>query len=348
MLKLAPIFWLLILLPATGWAQGSETISLLEQKRDLLGGHQSRLTSMLEEQSKRIGRLKALPAGVRRDFQLDNALRDNQSLATKLTDLRGQIRTIDNQLTALFDQAISSTHDPAARARLEQHKASLKEKQNLDQSHIITQGKASPWDSAEDLDEKADLLQDSEEKVRRQLQKVHLQLARLENRAQLKRHGRALEDNPFYESSARRTGQVKRVTSTVIEGGASSAPPSAGQQGEIPAPTNNSKTNTDSFSDPSAAPTESEGRVYLDENNGAGPTPGPVTRREYDEVVSIRDVMDPSILQDLNDQSKPDTIKARLTTLQRAQQDLAQMANQLSNQAKKLRLRAKDLRNQKK
>jgi prefoldin subunit 5 len=294
---------------------------------------------MLGEQGKRIARLKAQPAGVARDYQLAAALRDNQGLATRLTQLGAQIRIATDELRNAYGAAIARARDPEQRRQLEQRLARL----NAAGSHIriVTKEKVNPLDSADDLNEKADLLQDSEEKVRRQLRQVQAQLAQLEHRVKLQRHSKSVDDNPFVEESPRRTGQAKRSTleSAPAGGGTARAttPPSPGaladSSAEVPAGfTGSAKTN-------SPAPPPS----------GAGDTSyaGVSGRGGLEVIVSIRDVMDPSILNDLKQSTKSDTLTARLAALKKASGRLRQVADQLSNQSKQLRRRASQLRTQK-
>jgi len=325
----------LFLAPIMAYAQSPE-VSLQEQRRALLQSHRTRLETMLTEQGKRIARLKSQPAGVARDYQLAAALRDNQGLATRLMQLGEQIRTATEALRKAYGAAIARASDSEQRRQLEQRLARL----NAAASHtrIVTQERVSPLDSADDLTEKADLLQDSEEKVRRQLRQVQAQLAQLAHRVSLQRHSKSVDDNPFVEDSPRRMGQAKNrpLETTPAGGGAARATPAPGAtadaSAEVPAGAFAGKTNA-----PAPPPSGSGDTSYTGVSGRGG----------LEVIVSIRDVMDPSILNDLKQSTKSDTLAARLAALKKASNRLRQVADQLSTQSKELRRRAKQLRTQK-
>ena len=101
-------------------AFAAPTIGSLEQRWSLLDGHRARLERLLSDQVQRIQRLKSQPTGVRRDFQLKQTLRRNQQLAARLTRLQQQLRALNGQLLAAYDQALKQTKDPTRRRELRQ------------------------------------------------------------------------------------------------------------------------------------------------------------------------------------------------------------------------------------
>jgi hypothetical protein len=321
----------LLLTPTMAWAQGFN-VAPLEERKTLLEGHRARLELMLVEQAKRVARLKAQPAGVARDYQLATALRESQTLATRLTQLGEQIRTAVQALREAYAAAIARTQDARQRGQLEQRLARLNAAAS--QTRIVTKERVNPLDNAEDLDEKADLLQDSEEKVRRQLRQVQTQLGQIEHRAKLQRHSQSVDDNPFVEDSPRRTGQAKRSTLATAPSGGGTA---RGSAAPVPAMTAEDAGYT------SKANTAGAGSTGL----GDAAFSGASGRGGLEVIVSIRDVMDPSILGDLKQSTQSDNLAARLAALKKASNRLRQVADQLSTQSKDLRRRAKQLRTQK-
>jgi hypothetical protein len=338
-MKRLTLIALLLLVP--GASRGDE-IPTLEKQRGLVDGHRTRLEGLLGEQAKRIARLKSQPAGLQRDYQLGAALRENQTLADRLTKLRAQLRELTQKLIKEHDQTLARTGLSAAeRTRLQRRRSELAATLSTGSTRIATGGKASPLDTPDDLEEKADLLQDSEEKVRKQLRQVQTKLAALEQRARVERHAKAADDNPFVEESPRRAGGTHKVpaagTGTPAVGvtspgaGRTTADPSA-----PPAATPSGKTNADSA--------ESGTGFY-----GGGSTPGGagtshVAGGSSDTVISIRDVLDPSLLRDPTGAESRDSLRARIAALKQAGERLRQVAGKLSTQAGDLRRRAKTLR----
>jgi hypothetical protein len=335
--------------PAWG---GAGEISALEQQRALLERHRSRLEALLDEHGRRVARLKAQPAGVGRDYQLQAALRESQAVASKLTQLRAQLRAATERLIAEYEAAARRASSEGERARYQKLRSELIGKRTQD-TRIVTRERAGRLDSPEDLDEKADLLQDSEEKVRRQLRQVEVKIAQLENRARVQRHGKALDDNPFVEESPRRTGQARRTSGTPNAAGATAAGDSNESGGRTTPPAGKSGMTPNT-----PAPPPSPGA--FDADASAGPSYGGGTgatakapaapdglRAGSEVIISIRDVMDPAILKDPKLGAKGDDLKAHLAALRNASQRLRHVAGQLSTQAKDLRQRARTLRTQK-
>lgn len=329
MMKLLPI--LMLLLPSVALGQGEPALNALVGRAARLEAHRGRLEQLLAAQVRRISRLKSQPPGVRRDYQLKGALRENQELATKLTGLQEEIRELNTRLVAAYDGAIASTADPAERARLKQRRDKLARSARQG-PRIVTRESANPLDSAEDLEEKADLLKDSEEKVRRQLRQIQQQIQRLKHRARLKRHSRAVDDSPFVEDSPRRlarakTGSGKSAGATAMDGDAYETAP---QDPAVPAPPSAGLDSNTKMNDGAAA--------------GGGSWTGSPGRSEAggtDLSLTIRGVMDPGTLRELQQAARSGNVQDRIAALEKARKRLEQVARGLSTQASKLRKQAK-------
>ena len=328
---------ILLLVPSLALGQDAGD---LQRRWSLLEAHRSRLESLLSTQVKRISRLKVQRPGVRRDYQLKTALRDNRELASKLTQLQEQIRELNRRLVAAYDSALAQTRDPAQRAALRARRDELARKVSASSGRIVTGGRANPLDSAEDLEEKADLLKDSEEKVRRQLGLIRGQIVRLQRRAKLRRHSRAVDDSPFIEDSPRRLAKTGTGSSSTSRQEADSPHDPASPTGEGPqsSPPPAGALTTNKTSDDLDAAATPGGSWYGASGGGSELTSRP------DLNLSIRGVMDPSMLKELQHASKSGSVKERIAALQKAQKRLEQMARKLDGQAKSLRKRAKSIK----
>lgn len=391
-LSLVLAFCLFFLLPPKLGLAQIRPDAPLEQRRSLLINHRIRLEKLFNEQTKRISRLKAQTPGVKRDFQLNTALQENLELATKLTSLRNEIHAATQKLIKAYERAAAQTSDPAERKRLLWRKTQIAGELSSSASRIALHEQANPLDSPEDLDEKADLLKDSEEKIRRQLRQVQTRLALLEQRARLQRHSHAIDNNPFIEDSPRRTGQIKRnytaATTTTSSGDkeTTASPPSGTLSPESsttntpsngpPATakkTSSPSTTTENFSNESTAPQASGGSVDRTVGSspsswygpGSPPTSSPETspsggntstnpgtsptdiKNTWEVVVSIRDVLDPAVLQELKQSSRSNNLQTRIMLLKKANERLNQVAQHLAKQSKYFRDRANQLRKQK-
>jgi hypothetical protein len=342
----------LLLLPGLALAQPARTgkrtggPDLLQQRHDRLTAHRGRLEGLLETQVKRISRLKAQSPGVRKDFQLRRALRDNQQLATRLSKLQEQIRSTNSQLVDAYDRAIANAQSKAERARLRLRRDRLSRSANA-RSRIVTREKANPLDSAEDLEEKADLLKDSEEKVRRQLRRIQRQIVRLSRRARLRRHSSALDDAPFVEDAPR----LRRISKAPTK----SSPTAERAEPAPPSPADGKYHFDDQDSSTAAPPS---GALAADAESSGEPSPGapaagggswtgnapandPSAGLSNASGDAITGVMDPNILRELEQAQKSGNLKDRLTALKKARRRLEQMARRLGTQAQDLRKRAK-------
>lgn len=329
--------WLLIvlLLPGTAVAGLGDDLSRLEKRHELLANHRGRLETQLKEHGRRISRLKAQPRSVARDLQLKAALRSSQTLANKLTSLQQQLNEQRDKLLALYGRAIASAPDAATKSKWRQRRRKLA-KRTRGASHLLARVQASPLDSAEDLEEKADLLKDSEEKLRRRIRALGRRIARLERRAKLKRHGRAALDSPFVEQSTRRAGGQRRAVAKA---------PVATENPPPPAPTDDGAKNQ--------ADADQNGALAGEPSYGMGeapaaPAPGGAGSRAEGEATSpsVTRGLDPATLQALTGKLRGSAAQ-QLAALRRAQEKLRKLAGNVSAQAKAMQQRARALKTRK-
>ncbi|MCA9671304.1 MAG: hypothetical protein KC503_37160 [Myxococcales bacterium] len=346
---------LALALVASSGVASAERLDDLSQRLGRLETHHSRLARQLAEQNKRIHRLKRQKSGVGRDLQLRSALSSSQQLATRLTKLGQRTRALADQLIGLYTRAIRSEKDATRRKALRAKRRALVIRHRGQRgSNVVVKSNARAYDSPEDVNEKADLLSDSEEKVRRQLRRLRRRLARLEHRARLRRHGSAADDSPFVESAPRRTSR----TATASNGGGNNAAPAS--------PANPGAGNANSRSpgevtsggvqSPPAAPApggafqNSGGKatapppVAADSDNAAADPSAGGLRASAGATVTVRDVLDPALLRKLQRAGQSGSPKSRIAELRKATARLKALAERLRANAKALRERAKQMK----
>lgn len=381
---IAIVFALSLALPNPGMAQqrggssgtrATAPAAALARRVTLMAAHRVRLESRLGDQTSRIRRLKAQPAGVRRDFQLKSALRSNRELSSRLSRLQSKINGMSRELIRVYSGAISRTTDPSRRAQLVSRRAALvRQLRGKGRSKIVTDEKAAPLDSAEDLEEKADLLEDSHEKIRRQLVRIARQLAQLKRRARLRRHARAADHNPFDESSAGRTARAKKALKSAATSGTerAKAPQSSddansvGAAGKQPSGGGSTYNGTKKNDTTPAPPHNLGGAPGQSGTSGGGnegtKNPPSVPSRGLSSdrgsaasaaggaqpFVALKDVIDPSVLRELRRSAHSGkNIKARIAALERARLRLDSMSRSMKSKASTLRNKARTLRRSK-
>lgn len=312
------------LVSGTVWAQSS--LTTLEEQARRLAEHQQRLERRLDENNKRIRRLKQQAAGLGRDLQLREALRESLSVAKRLTDLARQ-RAAQRQALIVgykqrvHDKQLTSAERQRARARI----SALMGEQRRSGGQLVAGGTLAADASAEELEERADLLADSEAKVRRELKRVQRRLAQLKQRRRLWRHHAAASDGPFVEGAPRRTTR----TTVSIAAGATNG--------------RGSETGSPSPGAVRADPQSGSNRDLADQYTGP-PSTGARDSASEDGVgagtlsIRVHDVVDPALL---NGVVGRESFGATVAALQQAEQRLERLAGQLQARSEALRHRAK-------
>jgi|GEM_PF-7103702 hypothetical protein len=356
-----------LLFAAPLWAQQAgltQEVGDLEVRQQRYDAHQQRLETRLAELNRRVQKLKAQPPGVGRDLQLQTALRDSHSVAKRLTDLHLKTRNNTSRLVQLYDRGIANSQDEKEKKRFIDARTKLRNRAAPNSLKIATTGKRNPLDGADDLQEKADLLADSEDKVRGQLKNIKLAIARIEKRLKLQRHSRSMTDNPFVETSPRRSRATARAQPGPAspQAAASSADPKQPGGGTT---ADNGKTHdgdspeaNEAFNSPPSPSAEgtdltsgegSKTGATPDDNNLGGysdPTrtePAP-TGVSPSVNISNKSVLDAAMLRDLRSGKFSGNTLAQLKALKNAQGQLKKLANRLASQAKDLRKQAKSVK----
>jgi len=329
---------LLLIIPATAVAQkrtAPPRLSDLEQGQVLLLAHKGRLEARLADQVRRIGRLKQNNAGVGREFQLEAALRQNRQLSEKLSKLQQRINASSRALVTAYEAHLARENLPAnQRKSLTARLASLRMMLKGPGSRLVTSGEVSAMDSPEDLEEKADLLDDSREKLERRLDRVRKQLKQLRHRKRLRRHGQAADDTPFDESSTSRTVTVRGSSSERADD--TSATNKRGGGSHYQGPGNNGNPAPGKPPQPPATGLSGAAR-----DNEAGPSSaGALSGLSLQETMS-----DAEFLRSLGRTARGGkSLEQQIAQLEQAQGKLNKVLKEMGSRSKKLRDQAKKVR----
>lgn len=307
----------------------------VERRLELYEAHRGRLERQLDEQSKRIARLKKQPTGVGRDLQLKAALRDSQQLASRLTKMQSQLRELRSNLLSHYAEAIEHAKDDTTRQawRARRHKLLERSTRHAKATAKLATGtRANALDGVEDLEEKADLLADSEAKVRRQLRRLSRRISRIERRSKLRRHGRAATDTPFVEDSTRRLGGSRRLAPAKIASGRTDGATQGESGPATPAPPPSG--NWSGAGDPKAGP----GGLNSDAASGTAPAPPAPS-------ATLQRGLDPATVKALGGTFKGSPAQ-QLAALKKAREKLQKLAQGLAQRSTALRKRASTLKKQ--
>lgn len=209
-----------------------------------------RLTQQASQLATQIETLKSQAPGVGTDLRLSEHLAQSQVLAqqlsaeqTALQGLRSETRRTRTQLIGLCDRLLESEEGTRLtlaerlswlKTRTEQSEALLAAEPALT-SRVVTQAEAvagrkaqGEGDDPERLRERADLLRDSADKVRRELARLRARDEELTRRERLRERARRVDEDLFAEQAASRRSAGNRAVAGAERGpsaDASSAPP---------------------------------------------------------------------------------------------------------------------------
>lgn len=377
----------LVLLLALAWpqpsavAEASPTLpaSVLdaEQRHERVTAHQRRLESVLAQLSERIARLKRQQQGLQRDAQLQQSLREAQSVAARLDALQqGPAKLARTALEQAYRRALAGPLSGVAlRARLLEGQARLRATASKAPTRIVLGVSAGPLDCADDLETKADLLRDSADKVERELKAVRGQLATLERRATLQRHQAAASSDLFLEEAPRWVAQARSTVSAIAAPEASATRNDTGSSGaDVAAPGQPAYGRPDraegtagvtaagglydasgetfvlgaggaatpgstggGYSGTAATPKGGDGPRAEASVGGAPATPPTLVTTT---TVTLASVLDPATLRELQQALRSGNAGAHADALRRAAQRLEQLALRLKQQAQALRREA--------
>jgi hypothetical protein len=339
----------------------------------------------LERDSQRLAadieRLKAEPAGVRRDARLQEALATQKAKSDELervvSEQRGRLSLLAGarrKLIADCDRALAQPQLADARrlevARLRTAQAAALASPDTTEAQPIGVARAAdnPLDGPRELQDKADLLRDSGDKLRREVSRLATRIDGVERRRHLRERAGAVDEDLFGESvSNRHSARVASTTFGNNRGGAGDATQGASGGANSPAPTTGGAGSGGAGGagggpggGAGAGPPGTGGPVgggggaggsggggvtggTGGSNGGSGGTLG----NTGGDATVLRNLVDPATLDELRRSDGGDDLDRQLRALRRAQGELTGLANELDRRARALSHRADELKHKK-
>jgi phage shock protein A len=276
------------------------------------------LLGRLQQYQEVIRTTRAMAAGPARDYKLRRLLAEAQELSTQLTGLDARTRKLQadlEQQRAVLERLIGQV--TPAQATLIRRVLSAVAPAPARPAGVLRVPRVAigSLDGPREIEEKADLLKDSEEKLRRQIAEVEAVMSRLEARRQLRHIADRVDrdDGLFVEDSARQ--RLTRVRPGTAGGGRTS-----GTAGEADA----NYGALDSGSTPAPA---------------AGGTAGSGTY-----AVVLREVLSAATLEALRSAGRSSDPAVRLQALAKVREELRRKAAEIQQREREYRERARVLR----
>ena len=284
--------------------------------------------------------------GVRRDRELQGHLAQSKSKTDEIERTQAELRWREPGLTELRRRIIRAVDRLLDGQVLEGQKA-LAEASRLELERLRTaqvallvspsmplviardtRGVVDPLDGPRELGEKADLLRDSGDKLRREAKRLSARIDGVDRRRRLRERAGALDEDMFGESTSNR--RIARAGQTTSE-----------------TPTTSGKGSSDAFTGsnpPSSAPSGATPGVT---GSSGGTTSPPSTPAVRTDTTVLRNLVDPATLDELRQSDVLDDAERQTRALKRAQTELETLAAELDRRAQALDGRAKDLKQQK-
>lgn len=271
------------------------------------------------------------PAGPARDFKLRRLLAEARDLASRISRIDGQVRALGRAMDrarAHLQKRLDSLSAPErdrARATLTRTRRARRTPRVL----RVARPRIHPLDGPRQIEEKADLLRDSAEKIRRRLAQLQGVIARIRTRLRLREISRRVDryTGLFAEDTTRR--RVTRIRPSRPAATTSDQPPAG-----VPAEGREDGTLMGGYNSPGDNDT-------IGLQSGSDPSRD-ATSGTY--AVVLREVLTPATVQALKRAGVHRDPAERLRALEQARQDLARTAKQLRDRARAYRARARALR----
>ena len=319
----------------------------LERGRAAVEQRQAQLEAEARVEVREIERLKALPPGVARDYRLGQLLSASQARAEQLDALTADLRARDGVLFTRRRSLVEECGRELAQAGLvEARRAELVRVRAAASAKLARMGAAGepigiarpgsidPLAGPSELAERADRLQDDEEKLHREQDRLDRRIGSLEERKRVRERAADVEDDLFGEwTVGRRAVRVATTPATGTER-TSASPAAAG----APSPGTGAADNA-------AAKAQTPGSGALGGGGGGGTTSFDST--EAAPATVLRGLVDPATLADLRRSEGGGDPELELGALKKARGDIAKLAAELRRRESELRRRAADLKKNK-
>lgn len=315
---------------ADGVSDLGAEVARLDRARTEVESRRATLEKSHREEARAIERLKAEAPGVARDYQLGQRLASAQERALELDRLQADLRGRDEEISRVrrtlieaCDRALDDRKVPDAQ-RVEIARRRAAESARFAEIPASGGGEiarpvADPLDGPAELDDKADLLRDSEERLQREADRLGRRIDGVESRRRLRERANDVDDDLFVESgTGRRTVRLTPIGAAPrdAKSDGAQATPMAGVGTNNPAPT---------------------GGTTLNNLSGGGEADGRFG-------VSLRSVIDPSTVDDLRRAEVGSDLDGQLRALRRMQGGLKALADDLGRRESDLRKRAREIR----
>lgn len=292
-----------------------------------LNNQRSQLLKRLKRFQATIRTTRVRPAGPARDFKLRRLLAGARALAKRLSTTDKQLRRALTNLTAARAGLIQ------AMTRLKKSQQSRVRRalsQTAGRAHgkltvlRIAKTKLHPLDGPRQINEKADLLKDSEEKIRKRLKEIDQVITRIGKRQKLRRIARGVDrySGLFGEDTSRR--RVTRIRPSKAPAGA--ADPGAPAEG------------LQNSSDMDGGYTGNPNSTFGDDSSSRGGA----SSSTY--AVVLKELLTPATLAALRKAGRSSDPRVRLRALRKARAELHRAIAKLKAKARRYRAKAKRLR----
>ncbi len=340
----------------------------LESARNDVDARKKQLERDSAALAARIEQLKS-DNGVRRDAKLQELLAAQKQKSDELerlaSDLRGRSSLLvgaRKKLIADCDHALAAPSLPEAK-RLELARVRTAQVAALaapEKPIGVARAADDPLDGPRELQDKADLLRDSGDKLRREVQRLAQRIDGVERRRHLRERAGAIDEDLFGEAVSNRhsprvatttygnnrTGDTTQTSpgATPTAGGATGGGGAGGTAGGgagVPAPGSGGSNG--------GGPTGGTGGGTIGGTGGTtggGTTTGLGANSGGDTTV-LRNLVDPATLDELRRSDGGDDLDRQLRALRRAQGELSGLANELDRRARALSQRADELKHKK-
>jgi hypothetical protein len=301
-----------------------------------------------------IERLKA-GGGVRDDLKLQELLAAQKAKSDQLERLASELRGRSSllagarrKLLADCDHALAvPSLTEAKRLELARLRASQAAALAAPAQPIgVARAADDPLDGPRELQDKADLLRDSGDKLRREVQRLALRIDGVERRRHLRERAGAVDEDLFGEAVSNR--RSPRVASTTLSSGGANHGGSGDATQGSPAPTGGVASGG------AGAPSGGGNGSGAGGSGGSGGGTTPVTgggtgigAANGGDSTVLRNLVDPATLDELRRSDGGDDLDRQIRALRRAQGELSGLANELDRRAHSLSQRADELKHKK-
>ncbi|HXU74728.1 MAG TPA: hypothetical protein VN947_35775 [Polyangia bacterium] len=302
-------------------------------------------------------------SGVRRDGKLQELLASQKQKSDELerlaSELRGRASLVAGarrKLIADCDRALATPNLPEARrlelARLRTtHAAALA----APAAPIgVARATDDPLDGPRELQDKADLLRDSGDKLRREVVRLAARIDGVERRRHLRERAGAVDEDLFGEAvSNRRSPRVASTTFGGSHGGAAdnatgaNSPTAGPSQGQGGGGAGGSAGGGAGSPAPGSGGTGGTTGGSNGGSTGGGSTGGTLGGTGSGDSTVLRNLVDPATLDELRRSDGSDDLDRQLRALRRAQGELNGLATELDRRARALSQRADELKHKK-